>query len=78
MIRINKKRTSVNHDNKDIKIARDSIKADQFLEIATAKSVYLESIECGGIKILAKKIFFENEIIFHGPVVLAAMEIHIN
>jgi hypothetical protein len=78
MVRINGKRVSADRGDKDIKIDQNSIKADQFLEIATAKSVRIKSIECYGMKILAKEIFLDGDIISSGPVVPAATEIHIN
>jgi hypothetical protein len=78
MVRINRKRVSVDRGDKDIKIDRNSIKADQFLEISTTKSVLIESVECAGMRILAKKVFLVGEIVSSGPVILAAMEVHIN
>ncbi|MDR0678306.1 MAG: alanine:cation symporter family protein [Holosporaceae bacterium] len=58
MVRINRKRAIADWNGKDIKINRDLIKANQFLEIATTKNVRIESIACSGMKILARKIFF--------------------
>jgi hypothetical protein len=78
MVRINSKRTGADHGDKDIKIDRNLIEQDQFLEIATAKSVRIESIKCGGMKILAKEIFLDGDIASSGPIILAAMQIHIN
>jgi hypothetical protein len=78
MVRINRKRVNADHGDKDIKIGRNSIELNQFLEISTAKSVYIESIKCCGMSILAKKISLDGEIVSSGPIVLAAMEIHIN
>ncbi|MDR2794867.1 MAG: hypothetical protein LBB12_03760 [Holosporaceae bacterium] len=78
MVRINRKRVDGDRGDKDIKIDRNSIKANQFLEIATAKNVHIESVECGGMRILAKEIFLDGDIVSSGPVVLSAMEIHIN
>jgi hypothetical protein len=34
-------------------------------------------MECGGMRILADKIFLDGEVISSGPIILAAMEIHI-
>jgi hypothetical protein len=78
MVRINRKKVSVDRSDKDIKVDRNSIKANQFLEISTAKNVHIESVECGGMRILAKEIFLEGDIVSSGPVVLAAMKIHVN
>ncbi|MDR2682000.1 MAG: hypothetical protein LBB29_03065 [Holosporaceae bacterium] len=78
MVKINKKKINIHDDDKDIKIDRNSIKASQYLEIATEKNVYIESIECCGMRILAKKIFLDGDIVSYGPVILAAMEICIN
>jgi hypothetical protein len=78
MVRINNRRTGADHGDIDIKIDRNSIEQDQFLEIATAKSVRIESIKCGGIKIPAKKIFLDGDIVSSGPVIPAAMKIYIN
>jgi hypothetical protein len=77
MVRINKKRVDADRGDKDIKIDRNSITANQFLEIATAKSVHIESIKCDEMRILANEIFLDGDIVSSGPVVLAAMEIHI-
>jgi hypothetical protein len=76
MVRINKKRVMVNCNYKDIEITKDSIKSDQFLEIITARNVHLGSLECGGMKVLAKEIFIEGDIASSGSIVLAAMQIH--
>jgi hypothetical protein len=78
MVRINRKRIGADHGDIDIKVDRSFIGADQFLEITTAKNVYLESMECGGMKILSRKIFINGEILSSGPVVLAAAELYIN
>jgi hypothetical protein len=78
MVRINRKIVDADRGDKDIKIDRNSIKANQFLEISTAKSVHIESMKCGGMRILAKAIFLKGDIVSSGPIVLAAMEIHIN
>lgn len=78
MVRINRKRIGADHGDRDITIAQNLIEADQFLEIATVKDVFIESLECGGMRIMSKRIFVNGEIICHGPIVLAATEIHIN
>jgi hypothetical protein len=78
MVRINRKRAGADHGDKDIRIDRNSIGAGQFLEVSTAKSVLIESMECAGMRILAEKIFLVGEIVSSGPVVLAAMEVRIN
>lgn len=78
MVRINGKKVIADHGGKDIKVNSDVVDVDQFLEIATAKSVHIKSMKCCGMRILAKKIFLDGEIISSGPVVLAAMEIRIN
>jgi hypothetical protein len=78
MVRINKKRVGSDHGDRDIKVDQNLIKADQLLEISTAKNVYIESLECRGMEIIAAKIFLKGKIISHGPVVLAAMEICID
>jgi hypothetical protein len=78
MVRINRKRISADRGDKDIKIDRNSINASQFLEISTTKNVRIESVECDGMRILAKRIFLEGDIVSSGPIILAAMEIHIN
>jgi hypothetical protein len=77
-MRINKIRIDAYHDNEDIKVNRTLINANQFLEIATVKNVRIESTECSGMKILAKKIFLDGDIVSSGPIVLAAMEIRLN
>ncbi|MDR1982342.1 MAG: hypothetical protein LBQ08_00895 [Holosporaceae bacterium] len=78
MVRINKKRMNSDRGDRDITIDRNLVKADQLLEISTAKNVYIESVECSGIKIIAAKIFLRGDIISHGPIVLAATEICVN
>ncbi|MDR3179557.1 MAG: hypothetical protein LBT70_01530 [Holosporaceae bacterium] len=78
MVRTNSKRNSTDHGNKNIKIDRNSIKANQFLEITTAKSIPIESIRCSGMGILAKKTRLDGEIISSEPIILAAMKIHLN
>jgi hypothetical protein len=78
MVRINGKRINADLGNRDIRVDRNSIKASQFLEAFTAKSVHIKSIECSGMRILAERIFLEGDIVSSGPVVLAATEIHIN
>jgi hypothetical protein len=78
MVSINGKRVTADHGNKDVRVNQKLIDADQFLEVVTAKSVFIESIKCGGMKILSKEIFIEGNIVSHGPIVLAAMQIHVN
>ncbi|MDR2267988.1 MAG: hypothetical protein LBD81_00880 [Holosporaceae bacterium] len=78
MVRINGKKVKADRGGKDIKVGRNAVDANQFLEIATAKSVHIESMECGGMRILAKKIFLDGKIVSSGSIILAAMEIHIN
>jgi hypothetical protein len=78
MVKINRKRVGANYGDRDIKIDRNSIGADQFLEVITARGVHIGSLECSGMKILAEKIFFDGEITSSGPIILAAMEIYIN
>jgi hypothetical protein len=78
MVRINRKRIDADRGDKDIRIDRNSIKPNQFLEITTAKSVHIESIKCGGMRILAKEIRLDGDIVSQGPIVLAAMQIYIN
>jgi hypothetical protein len=66
-----------NDNDKDIVIDRKLVDVGQFLEVITTKNVFIESVECGGMKVLSKEIFIEGDIISHGPIILAATQIHV-
>lgn len=78
MIKIDGKKIAFSDENEDVKIDKDFIGKDQFLEIATAKNVHLGSLECNGIRIIARNIYINGKVVSHSPIVLAGMKIFIN